>query len=189
MLLSLLFVVVVFYGCASAPPQPEPTPTPEPTPEPGFTIDARTHKAAYNIGEEVVISIRADESCYVSIFNLSADGSITRLFPNGLATNNYIQGQQIYHVPSQADRFRLKVSGPRGTEQIRVIECLQTRMQVLGGLLLCAESRLFQLDTAGHEFRRRLIYEQRSIWGECAILPQFGKICCKSVDPVRVQSA
>ena len=102
----LLLVIVVLFGCASPPPPtPDPTPTPEPTPEPSaFTIDASTDKMAYNIGEELVVSVRSEQPCFVTIFNASPDGVVTRIFPNGLATNNYIQGQQIYHIPNPSDR-------------------------------------------------------------------------------------
>ena len=123
----LLLIAVVFVGCAAPPPpEPEPTPPPDSMPQqPALTINASTDKWAYAIGEELVVSVRAEQPCYVTIFNVSPDGIVTRIFPNGLASNNYIQGQQIYHIPNPSDRFRLQVTRQRGGERLRVIATLE----------------------------------------------------------------
>ncbi len=122
LMLSVVVFTLLLYGCP--PPQP-PGPTPTPTPTASFSLDVSTLQSSYQIGESVIVSVRSDQPCYVTMFNIDTAGVITQIFPNNLAPNNYIDGQQIYHIPSQSDRFRLRVAGPAGTEQIRVIATLQ----------------------------------------------------------------
>ncbi len=135
--LTVLMFVVALNGCYSGgnpygPGNPTPTPTPgagtTPTPTPtqspsALSLDARTDKIAYNVGEEMTISVLVDKASYIHIFDITANGDVTRIFPNGYAINNYVQAGQTYIIPSTNDlnAYRLKISEPKGTERIRVV--------------------------------------------------------------------
>ncbi len=125
-ILSLVVFTLVLYGCpAPQPPGSGTEPTPTPTPTTSFTLNASTLQSTYNIGESVIVSVLSSKPCYLSMFNIDTQGVVTQIFPNNLAMNNYMEGGQMYHLPSQTDRFRLRVTGPAGTERIRVIATLQ----------------------------------------------------------------
>ena len=130
-LCSVVISMVVLFGCA-APQSPTPEPTPTPTPEPGgLTLESRVQKESFEIGDQVVVTVRASETCFLQLFNISADGQVARIFPNSFASNHLIQGGQMYHIPSAGDGFVLQVSGPRGTEHIRAIATLRN-VEIVG---------------------------------------------------------
>ncbi len=133
--LTVLMFVVALNGCYSGgnpygPGNPTPTPTPggsaTPTPSPtqppsALSIDARMDKIAYNVGEEMTISVLVGQSSYLHIFDITPDGQVTRIFPNAYAIDNYVQAGQTYIIPSSGDQYRLKISEPRGTERLRIV--------------------------------------------------------------------
>ena len=130
---SLMMLSLALNGCYSGgnpydPNKPTPTPTPvpgaTPTPTPGtaqLQITAQTDKIAYNIGEEMSISVQTSKAAYINVFDITPDGVVTRIFPNSYAVNNYLQAGQTCIIPSTNDPFKLKIAGPRGTERVRVV--------------------------------------------------------------------
>jgi len=132
--LTVVMFIVALNGCYSGgnpygPGNPTPTPTPGATPtQPpsALYIDARTDKIAYNVGDEMVISVLVDQASYLHVFDITPDGQVTRIFPNAYANNNYVQGGQTYIIPSTNDRSKyiLRVSEPRGTERLRIVATL-----------------------------------------------------------------
>ena len=81
MVLSLVLLVVVLHGCYTAPPSPPP-----------FTIEVKIDKDVYRIGEMVVITVRASQTCYLTLYDISTEGKVTQIFPNKYAQDNWIQG-------------------------------------------------------------------------------------------------
>ena len=131
--LTVVMFVAALNGCYSGgnpygPGNPTPTPvSPTPTPAPSaLYMDATTDKIAYNVGDEMTIRVTVGQSAYLHIFDITPDGQVTRIFPNGYAINNYVQGGETYIIPSTNDRskYLLRISEPRGTERLRVVATL-----------------------------------------------------------------
>ena len=138
--LTVLMFVLALNGCYSGdnpynPGNPTPTPTPggstTPTPTPtqppsALSVSAVTDKIAYNVGDEMVISVTVDQASYLHIFDITPDGQVTRIFPNAYAINNYVQAGQAYIIPSTNDRskYTLRITEPRGTERLRIVATL-----------------------------------------------------------------
>ena len=109
-LISVLVLVILLSGCYT--PQPRTIP---------FTIDVKVDKPIYRIGGKIFITVRASQTCYLSLYDISTEGEVTQIFPNKFALDNLIQGGQIYRIPATSDTFDFEVTGPPGIERIRAI--------------------------------------------------------------------
>ncbi len=59
-------------------------------PDPAFAVQVKTDKAVYAEHENMFIEVRATKPCYVYVFNLTANDSLTVLFPNLVLQNNRV---------------------------------------------------------------------------------------------------
>jgi hypothetical protein len=78
-------------------------------------------------GEEAKILYQANTDCYVCIFSIAADGSVTLLLPNSTNRDNRILLDKAYEFPSAGSPVRLEamfLPGFKGTiaeERIKII--------------------------------------------------------------------
>ncbi|MGO7568238.1 DUF4384 domain-containing protein [Rhizobium ruizarguesonis] len=77
-------------------------------------------EAKYAIGEVVGLFIQSTENAYVTVLNVSPNGSVVKLFPNKYQTDALVGAGKRVQVPDPASGARLQVSGPVGQEQIKV---------------------------------------------------------------------
>ncbi|EJC85652.1 outer membrane protein/peptidoglycan-associated (lipo)protein [Rhizobium leguminosarum bv. trifolii WSM2297] len=77
-------------------------------------------EAKYAIGEVVGLFIQSSENSYVTVLNVSPNGSVVKLFPNKYQTDALVAAGKRVQVPDPASGARLQVSGPVGQEQIKV---------------------------------------------------------------------
>lgn len=75
----------------------------------------------YAIGEQLTLSVLASEDAYLTIINIGTDGQTTVIFPNQFQTNSFVPADQVVTVPAADADFILRMSGPPGTDLIRVI--------------------------------------------------------------------
>jgi len=111
------------------------TVTPEPTATPGgdrpalppdaasdlLTLEIGTNQSSYRSGERVVISIRANQMCYLTLYDISVNGEITQIFPNGYTDANRLDAGKIYRIPAESDRFDFEISGEPGMERFLAV--------------------------------------------------------------------
>lgn len=76
---------------------------------------------SYKQQELMTISFRASEDCYVTLFNIDADGKITLIFPNTNAFNNRVEKGKTYTIPEKDADYEFAVSGAAGEEQVVAI--------------------------------------------------------------------
>ena len=57
--------------------------------------------------------------------NIGTSGKITILFPNAFIQENFIRANQVYSIPGQEYPFLYKLTGPIGTEKIKVIATIK----------------------------------------------------------------
>ncbi|MFF0923473.1 DUF4384 domain-containing protein [Rhizobium leguminosarum] len=77
-------------------------------------------EAKYAIGEVVGLFIQSTENAYVTVLNVSPNGSVVKLFPNKYQTDALVGAGKRVQVPDPASGAKLQVSGPVGQEQIKV---------------------------------------------------------------------
>ncbi len=75
----------------------------------------------YRLGELLNIRVEAKRSGYLTVFDLMPDGEVQILYPNQYHRDNYIQARKVHNVPAPADDFQLRISKPRGFEQLLAV--------------------------------------------------------------------
>ena len=74
--------------------------------------------ARYYFGEDVAVYFRAEENCYVVVYDVDPSGEVSILFPSSHNGSSYVEGGRIYRVPDYGDDFRLEIAGSSGDEHI-----------------------------------------------------------------------
>ncbi|NKK58620.1 DUF4384 domain-containing protein [Rhizobium leguminosarum bv. viciae] len=118
-------------------------------------------EAKYAIGEVVGLFIQSTENAYVTVLNVSPNGSVVKLFPNKYQTDALVGAGKRVQVPDPASGARLQVSGPVGQEQIKVFYSSKplTIFADLGG----GGAGMFRSVDGGMEAVSRSLEEARSL--------------------------
>ncbi|MDD5711447.1 MAG: DUF4384 domain-containing protein [Smithellaceae bacterium] len=74
----------------------------------GLTIRLSLSKTDVKEGEEVKIFYQPTSDCYVYIFSIAADGSVTLLLPNSVNKDNFARAGKAYQFPADGSRMALK---------------------------------------------------------------------------------
>jgi len=77
----------------------------------------------YSINENLEVFFRADQDCYVAIYDIEVGGEEFRLFPPD-GDDGWVQGGQVYQLPGEGAEFDYLINGPPGVETI--IACAST---------------------------------------------------------------
>jgi hypothetical protein len=87
-------------------------------------VDVWTNKgydANYYYGEDVAVYFRADQDCYVVVYDVDPSGDINVLYPNTMHGSTYVVGDRIYRIPDTNDDFHMQISGRSGSEHIYAV--------------------------------------------------------------------
>lgn len=93
----------------------------------GIYIKLSLSKTTLNEGDEVKIYYQVNEDCYVYIFSVAADGSVTLLLPNSMNKNNLIKPDSPYEFPPAEGQVKLRAmllpnfKGQIAEEKIKII--------------------------------------------------------------------
>lgn len=93
----------------------------------GLQVKANLHKSVLKEGEETRLSFQANEDCYVYVFSVAADGSVTLLLPNSQNRENHVARDKVYTFPAEKDGIVLQAQflpdfkGDRAEEKIKII--------------------------------------------------------------------
>lgn len=74
----------------------------------GLTAKLNLSKTDLREGEEVKIYYETNDDCYIYLFSVAVDGSVTLLFPNSQNQENKVEGKKVYGFPAQDSSIRLK---------------------------------------------------------------------------------
>ena len=93
----------------------------------GISVKLSLSKADLKEGDEVKIFYQVNKECYVYIFSVAADGSVTLLLPNSANQENFIKANRAYEFPPAGSQIRLKAmflpdfKGKVAEERIKII--------------------------------------------------------------------
>lgn len=93
----------------------------------GISVNLSLSRSALKEGDEVKIFYQANKECYVYIFSVAADGSVTLLLPNSINKDNYIKPDRAYEFPPAGSQISLKAmflpdfKGKVAEEKIKII--------------------------------------------------------------------
>ncbi|MDP2681549.1 MAG: DUF4384 domain-containing protein [Deltaproteobacteria bacterium] len=74
----------------------------------GISIKLSLSKTDLREGDEVKIFYQASSDCYIYIFSVAADGSVTLLLPNSINADNSVKAGKGYQFPSDESKIKLQ---------------------------------------------------------------------------------
>ncbi|BCB96050.1 hypothetical protein JZK55_09720 [Dissulfurispira thermophila] len=74
----------------------------------GISVRLSLSKADLKEGDEVKIFYKADRDCYIYLFSVAADGSVTMLMPNSINQDNFIKANKAYEFPPSKSPIHLR---------------------------------------------------------------------------------
>jgi hypothetical protein len=93
-----------------------------------LVVDVWTNRgegAVYYPGERIMVYFRASRDCYVTLYNIDAEGYVHLLYPARAFDSHFIMGGVTYRIPSRRDPYYLTVSGPHGIEYIEAVASVE----------------------------------------------------------------
>lgn len=95
--------------------------------EEGLQVSAHLSRSELREGDEVKLYYKTNADCYVYIFSLAADGSVTLLVPSTFVSDNKATAGKVYEFPAEGSRLHLRAMflpgfiEPDAREKIKVI--------------------------------------------------------------------
>lgn len=83
----------------------------------GLSIKLSLSKTNLKEGEEVKIFYQVNSDCYIYIFSIAADGSVTLLLPNSIVLDNSVKGGKAYSFPPDGSEIQLTAQFLPGYEK------------------------------------------------------------------------
>ena len=120
-LVLVVLLLAVFTVGASADPQTKSliiNPSPKSDLQVRLWTDKGTGDPAYRVGERVQLYFEVNQNAYVTIYDINADGKITKLFPNYQQSNDYARRNRVYRVP---DGYEIYAAPPTGEETLLIV--------------------------------------------------------------------
>lgn len=81
--------------------------------------------STYFFGDKIQIYTRVNQSAYVYLFNINADGQIDLILPNTFSPNNYLRAGETRVFPEAGARYEFTISGPAGVDQVLAVASRQ----------------------------------------------------------------
>jgi hypothetical protein len=121
-LTSILALAGVAFGQARISPQSiivNPTPTDL---QVHVSVDKGGENPAYQIGEQIRVSVNVNQDAYVYLFSVHSDGNIDLILPNKLSGGNeQLRAGETRTFPPQGANYRLTVDGPAGQDKVLAV--------------------------------------------------------------------
>lgn len=93
----------------------------------GLRVSAHLSRSELREADEVKLYYKTNADCYVYIFSLAADGSVTLLVPSSFVSENRALAGKVYQFPAEGSRLHLRAmflpgfTEPVARERIKVI--------------------------------------------------------------------
>ena len=87
-------------------------------------IDIWTNKgndATYYFGEDVAVYFKADQDCYVVVYDIDPSGDVHILYPSSIDGGTFVRGGDVYRIPGTNDDFKLEVADNSGLDRIYAV--------------------------------------------------------------------
>jgi hypothetical protein len=147
----------------------------------GISIKLDISKPVLQEGDEVRILYQTNVDCYVHIFSIGADNSVTLLFPNSLEQNNFIKGNVGRVFPPDSFPVKLRahlLPGMKETQSSEKVKIIATRHKEI--LLERGFSegmfKVFDARSTGlvGDLARKLNQLDPADWGEAVVVYSIG---------------
>jgi hypothetical protein len=99
--------------------------------DPYFNLDAELNKEYFQEGEGLEISITPTKDCYLSIFCLYSNETVSMLLPNEYRKDNFAKANEIFKFPDKNDVFSLSLQlFPDKNEDSETILIIATKQKI-----------------------------------------------------------
>jgi hypothetical protein len=85
---------------------------------------AEGDKKEFKAGDTISFKFKASENAYVTLLDISTDGSVHKIFPNKWHKSGKVEKGKEYRFPPPDAEFVFRVKGPGGVEYIKAIASL-----------------------------------------------------------------
>ncbi|OQA20406.1 MAG: Protein TolB [bacterium ADurb.Bin363] len=119
--------------------------------------------STYHQKESMIISFRASEDCYMTIYSIQADGSIRLVFPNKFDSNNYLSASRLYKIPSEDMWWEYMLSGTSGLESLVAIATIKPLNLDVGKEKLSTLDLMPTINTSPNDFIEKTIIPELQI--------------------------
>ena len=85
----------------------------------------RGEGATYRFGDKVVALLKVDRECYVTVYNVDSQGTVTVLFPNQYSGTNHLRAGQTYTIPGADEPWEIEAGGVPGMELLSAVATLK----------------------------------------------------------------
>ena len=75
----------------------------------------------YKTGENVMLKVKANEDCYIWVFDTGTSGKVHQVYPNKFDKKNFLAAGKTLSIPGKDSKYQLEVSPPSGNELITVV--------------------------------------------------------------------
>jgi hypothetical protein len=127
----------------------------------GGRLTISTDKASYKKGELLTVRVKSTEGVFLRLYHLSAEKTLTQIFPNRATQSNFIKGGGTVELGAQKegelgpDAFRFRMGEPFGTEIILAVASPEQFTDAEN--LSFAKGEVFKSFAAEHDLRKSLI--------------------------------
>lgn len=93
--------------------------TNKPPPKPAnksFKLTITPTKKSYKLGDLMSLSVKTNQSCYLSLIDFGTSGAANLLFPNAYQVDNYLEANKPLTLPNS--QFDIQIGGAIGKEKI-----------------------------------------------------------------------
>ena len=102
--------------------------------DPAFTITGEINREYFQNGEEMKISVKSSQDCYLTILNVCSNDSVYVIFPNQYRKENFIKAGEEFLLPDmKKNRIGLTYPVsllPDKTEDTEIIKVLATKQKI-----------------------------------------------------------
>jgi hypothetical protein len=74
--------------------------------DPNFEVSLKLNNETFREGEEIILSIKPTQDCYITVFNILSDHTVLILYPPQQQTPEVVRGKQWFTLPTEAERRR-----------------------------------------------------------------------------------
>ena len=90
-------------------------------PEASVQLQIRINQHTVAIGDEVQFDFVSSADGYVTLWDVGTSGKVTRIYPNDVGGDMWVQAGVAYGAGGPRDRFAFQVSGPSGMEDVYLV--------------------------------------------------------------------
>lgn len=85
-----------------------------------FGLSLISDKSNYRVDDHPVFSVKADESCHLTLINVDASGEGTVIYPNKFQQDNFLKAKKEFAFPDEEAPFQFRMKDP-GIETVIAI--------------------------------------------------------------------